>query len=417
MSTGHFKSMKIEVEKIALEAMGHAHSKIEDSPSHVRVNQYEDEKAAAMDSAVRANRAAVEKKHEEMASLRLEHDDLLYLYESEIEAIKKYGNCGELARLAFDYIVDKYPNIRAEIFEITNGDHCFLVLGRNPLSDPNRPETWGENAYICDPLEGQVYKAVDFNKEDKIQKGKTLLKDYLLADKFYILEPTTDEKSPRKKSGVFYVVGLRERDDIQDPSKWSRDAYIADENGKKICSASKYLADLKASDKTFSYSGRSISIAEPITSQHQMRPTLNSAHILKHRKIENLVNSYNSKINIIALAVQGLINEFNEILRRNAGKKDKPIQQLEEEARGVLAVIVNLITDLKRPTDTKSYREVRQKLETRLQTATVKASTLSSAFFSKQVINAFPKKTSSKAAEEVKTALDTFDKATKKLKN
>lgn len=40
---------------------------------------------------------------------------------------------------------------------ITNGDHVFVVLNRAKSSLIHRPETWGDEAVICDPWSNQVY--------------------------------------------------------------------------------------------------------------------------------------------------------------------------------------------------------------------------------------------------------------------
>jgi len=73
------------------------------------------------------------------------------------------GNCGEMSFLGFALaLAEEDGPDRIEIFEITNGDHAFLVIGRAFGSDPNDPSTWGESAIICDPWANAVYPACEF---------------------------------------------------------------------------------------------------------------------------------------------------------------------------------------------------------------------------------------------------------------
>lgn len=77
------------------------------------------------------------------------------------------GNCQELAELALVYIGDTYLGIEAELYTIANGDHVFIVINRDPKSDPEIPATWGKNAYICDPWANIAYPAREFR--DKLR--------------------------------------------------------------------------------------------------------------------------------------------------------------------------------------------------------------------------------------------------------
>jgi len=103
--------------------------------------------------------------------LRIDPDESIYSFEESIQQTKKYsiGNCCEYVELALEYILgfnEKYPThkIFAEGFEIENGDHEFLVLGRLQNSDPGDPLTWGDNAIICDPWSDLVYPAKQYKE-------------------------------------------------------------------------------------------------------------------------------------------------------------------------------------------------------------------------------------------------------------
>ncbi len=78
------------------------------------------------------------------------------------------GNCHELALMALDYVVRFAPqHVNAEVYRIDKGDHVFLVIGRAAESHPNKPETWGNGAFICDPWSNKVYPASNYLTQTK----------------------------------------------------------------------------------------------------------------------------------------------------------------------------------------------------------------------------------------------------------
>jgi hypothetical protein len=87
-------------------------------------------------------------------------------YESHISTSAKHltGNCFELALQALDYVINHSGDdgICAEMYQITGGDHVFLVLNRGPGSNPKDPATWESNAVICDPWSNLVYPARNY---------------------------------------------------------------------------------------------------------------------------------------------------------------------------------------------------------------------------------------------------------------
>lgn len=87
--------------------------------------------------------------------------EVLATFHSVVAVSTKYslGNCYELSFLALDYILNHFPEMRAELYKIEYGDHAFLVLNRDPDSFMDKPHTWGENAIVCDPLANEVYPA------------------------------------------------------------------------------------------------------------------------------------------------------------------------------------------------------------------------------------------------------------------
>lgn len=114
----------------------------------------------------------------------LEYDQYVtYFYES-VKQSKKFslGNCQELALLALHYIAVE-TSLNAEVYRIKGGDHIFLVIGRPRDSNPNIPETWGENTYICDPWSNLVYPASQY---------QTRLKNFY-SDILYINNEETED--------------------------------------------------------------------------------------------------------------------------------------------------------------------------------------------------------------------------------
>lgn len=101
-----------------------------------------------------------------------EQDRVLVRMKTVVKHFKhnKLGNCGELALVAFYYVLKKQPQTQAEVCLLEKGEHAFLVLGRKIESDPLRPETWGEDAYICDPWANTIYPASQYKEKTKCYK-------------------------------------------------------------------------------------------------------------------------------------------------------------------------------------------------------------------------------------------------------
>lgn len=97
-------------------------------------------------------------------SLLQMENDVVFEYENYIAKNKKssLGCCAELAHQALDYFLMTDTKTRAEVFQILEGDHVFLVIGRQVHSDPNDPLTWGDEAVICDPWSNKIYSAKDY---------------------------------------------------------------------------------------------------------------------------------------------------------------------------------------------------------------------------------------------------------------
>lgn len=67
------------------------------------------------------------------------------------------ANCGEYSYLIVNYL--RKLNIKAEIFDIEDGDHWFVVINRAEKSSPRNYLSWGDDAIICDAFHNKVYLA------------------------------------------------------------------------------------------------------------------------------------------------------------------------------------------------------------------------------------------------------------------
>lgn len=70
---------------------------------------------------------------------------------------KHLGQCGEMIFIGFHYFKDRIAQL--EPVTIQNGNHCFLVLGRDPTTPLERPSEWNQEAVICDPWTGSCFPA------------------------------------------------------------------------------------------------------------------------------------------------------------------------------------------------------------------------------------------------------------------
>jgi hypothetical protein len=85
----------------------------------------------------------------------------------------KVGTCFELAAVGFIYSYNRKILQNIEIFAIDQGNHVFLVIGRDPKSNPKDFTTWG-SALVCDPWRGKTFSAsgkdafINFKSQDFI---------------------------------------------------------------------------------------------------------------------------------------------------------------------------------------------------------------------------------------------------------
>lgn len=93
---------------------------------------------------------------------------------NKISIKHKIGNCfpmsvvgllhGEDLLKLLSEEVDESTLPSIEMFYIKNGDHVFIVIGRDNSSVPNNHLTWGSNAVVCDVWTGGCYPASEIQK-------------------------------------------------------------------------------------------------------------------------------------------------------------------------------------------------------------------------------------------------------------
>lgn len=126
-----------------------------------------------------------------------------YKVSAKIANDMSIGNCGEMAEVAlFKGIERGIWDTHLDVIYIVGGDHEFVVLGRQPGSDPNDYKKWGPSAVVIDPWAGKVFA---------LSEVETKLKNYVKADRFSG-EPTLKLFNPKTQrlSQIFGNIFFRE---------------------------------------------------------------------------------------------------------------------------------------------------------------------------------------------------------------
>lgn len=163
-----------EIEQVANKAKDYARKQIIKGSTQLENNLLEKE----YDKALGESLEELRKLYEDNSIYDLEKNDICF-FEKVIGLSSKYslGNCMELSFHTFDYILYNTEitrkKVNVEIYQIKGkysgsgdylGDHVFLVLNRSIDSNPSKPETWGENAIICDPWANKIFNACEYRK-------------------------------------------------------------------------------------------------------------------------------------------------------------------------------------------------------------------------------------------------------------
>lgn len=68
------------------------------------------------------------------------------------------GNCGE--QTAYAMLLLYHQGHRSlDYMSVAGGDHAFLVMGSEDAGPASSFTTWGKDAVVCDPWDGQAYMA------------------------------------------------------------------------------------------------------------------------------------------------------------------------------------------------------------------------------------------------------------------
>lgn len=137
--------------KIAIDVTNYLRRKISKSYTHPETNTLEFEQHKKIEFDIRNMRSAIDYSFAGRTVDNICH----HTFNASI------GNCSEFAKSAFYLLRRKYPRLKIEVLEYTNGDHVFLIIDRKPGSNLQCPETWGETAVVCDAWMGEVYPAAE----------------------------------------------------------------------------------------------------------------------------------------------------------------------------------------------------------------------------------------------------------------
>lgn len=96
--------------------------------------------------------------------------EMLIILQGRLFKEKRIGNCYELAILGLYYCQKLKTSVNYEAF-MSNGDHVFVVMGRDRNSHPNDYKTWGPNTIICDPWSALVCPASELENRLKDYEG------------------------------------------------------------------------------------------------------------------------------------------------------------------------------------------------------------------------------------------------------
>jgi hypothetical protein len=153
--------MPLSLEEIAILANEYARRYIKKGTTQLETNSYSEMEQLALSSGISDLRDEVKS--------NVNAHPIEESLEIEIETIQKYslGNCEEIAKMAFYYVITHHPHIYAGVYSIDKGDHVFLIIGdkkpKKPLSQ--HLNNWDESAYVCDSWSNKIYPLGEWTQE------------------------------------------------------------------------------------------------------------------------------------------------------------------------------------------------------------------------------------------------------------
>lgn len=127
---------------------------------HEPINYGEDLQGVSSEAIIRMDLMRQETEFVIKRELQPHHNfDKFYEIIADIAKKHKMGNCGEQVVVAYLYLKNEKNLRKIEKLSLVNGDHGFIVIGRDPLSDITKPMTWGKAAVVCDPWGKKYFPA------------------------------------------------------------------------------------------------------------------------------------------------------------------------------------------------------------------------------------------------------------------
>jgi hypothetical protein len=200
--------------KAAKDACSHVHTVCPLGSS----NRHNGESYASVDLATRALKKAKKNFYEEIEKIQssdsCERDKSLLIIKllANIAETSKAGNCQEMAAVAFLLLMAQ-GIVPIEIVSIPT--HTFVIIGRNPDTCINKPETWNEEVVICDPWRRQHKCAGGslYYKESMIYTSARLLEklgsetcNKLVIGYAIVESPTFSEESVKTGDGPDSII-------------------------------------------------------------------------------------------------------------------------------------------------------------------------------------------------------------------
>lgn len=201
--------------EIACEIVNRVRKMILRSPTHPLITQVTEEQPfdeKKLSELHKQNRDIREKTKEMVKQISTEIKNERKKHKTELniraKAIieNKIGTCEEFAFLSLKYLTHIAPNKQGELFNILEGDHVFLVIGRDPKTDIKDFNTWNKNAVVCDAWSGEVFLASQINEK---------LKDHYKFNEKNIVAPINPKVH---KLSLFFSIPSKTKEPIQNQS-------------------------------------------------------------------------------------------------------------------------------------------------------------------------------------------------------
>ncbi|GAB4223180.1 MAG: hypothetical protein Tsb005_17370 [Gammaproteobacteria bacterium] len=127
-----------DIMNIAHEAAHYVHTICKHTTTNLQYNELSEEEQARYHQIIYqtrySDRQGTNYINRKADFLRLDFDEALYSFNQSLENSKKNqgGNCHETSLWGLYFVFTHYPQVKAEVMSIENGEHIFLILNRDP---------------------------------------------------------------------------------------------------------------------------------------------------------------------------------------------------------------------------------------------------------------------------------------------